>query len=611
MSHRRSTARFLAAGCLLITLFFFVVPFHGAQAQTSQTPELFYNEIQTVYLTNLERRKANLPPLRWNRELSEAARGFAQDVVTNLPAGYCGHTDSQGRNPGARMRDAGFTNLGMWAENAVCGYATPSSAVRAWMESPSHRANILGSDFREIGVGYARDASGRGYVVQDLTVDKLFAPVIIDDEAPSTTTPEVGLYIYNQVTSDGVTGMGETLEIMISNTPDFANASWQPYSAEVDWQLEPGEGWRTVYVKARDRLGRTTVVHDSIYLGPELSQEQITFAGASQVESGFTLETVDVAGWSQVQFSLGWILDDSDPTFQLHTGKGERVNDPAAIGGTALRMDGNSPVAYASGWAGAPISGVPMTAYFRLKAGANSGEQEVARLTVRNQSKEYGPLILRAADFNAPGEYQEFAIAFDFSGSSDLVTFEFERSGAVEIYADAVTLYATPAAATAPLQWQAPGGYQRSRGVVARLLDGAGAFSAPIEVYPDTGQLIVTGGNAPAKPRLDVTPQAIWLDVQTDEQPAMATVTVACQECAIAQWQASSDESWMALMASEDTLEIRCKTDGLEEGFYYGQIVVSVPGMDELEPVTVEVTLAVGGLDKLLPHKVYLPAVTQ
>jgi uncharacterized protein YkwD len=40
--------------------------------------------------------------------------------------------------------------------------ATPRSIMRAWMNSPGHRANILNRRFREIGVGIAKGAPAAG-----------------------------------------------------------------------------------------------------------------------------------------------------------------------------------------------------------------------------------------------------------------------------------------------------------------------------------------------------------------------------------------------------------------------------------------------------------------
>ncbi len=97
---------------------------------------------------------------------------------------------------------------GAGAENAFCGYVTPADAIQGWMNSEGHRANLLDPGSREIGLGYYRRASaGRGYVTQDFGSDPVYAPVIIENEALSTTTPNVNLYIYDRATNGGFAGL--------------------------------------------------------------------------------------------------------------------------------------------------------------------------------------------------------------------------------------------------------------------------------------------------------------------------------------------------------------------------------------------------------------------
>ncbi len=55
---------------------------------TVQTQMLLYNEARTVYLGNLARRDNGVPPLRWNRQLTYAARWFSWDSTENRPAGF-------------------------------------------------------------------------------------------------------------------------------------------------------------------------------------------------------------------------------------------------------------------------------------------------------------------------------------------------------------------------------------------------------------------------------------------------------------------------------------------------------------------------------------------
>ena len=44
-----------------------------------------------------------------------------------------------------------------WGENIASGQASPEEVMKAWMDSPGHRANILNSKFQYIGVGFLYD----------------------------------------------------------------------------------------------------------------------------------------------------------------------------------------------------------------------------------------------------------------------------------------------------------------------------------------------------------------------------------------------------------------------------------------------------------------------
>ncbi len=55
--------------------------------------------------------------------------------------------------------------------------------------------------------------------------------------------------------TDDLSGVGE---VMASNTPDFAEASWQPFATRLPWTLSSS---RTVYVQFRDNAGNVSKVY--------------------------------------------------------------------------------------------------------------------------------------------------------------------------------------------------------------------------------------------------------------------------------------------------------------------------------------------------------------
>lgn len=103
-----------------------------------------------VELTNAERAAAGCAPLAVDERLTAAAQLHSEDM---LAQDYFDHTSLDGRSPWDRAKAQGYENPG--AENIAKGQATAEDVVRAWMDSPGHRANILNCDLQEIGVGYA------------------------------------------------------------------------------------------------------------------------------------------------------------------------------------------------------------------------------------------------------------------------------------------------------------------------------------------------------------------------------------------------------------------------------------------------------------------------
>jgi hypothetical protein len=85
------------------------------------------------------------------------------------------------------------------------------------------------------------------------------AGVLINGGEPTTPTPNVVLTFVT--TEEGVEGLSiqgtfdDITEVMLSNDPSFDGAVWQPFAQGIPWQLEPGPGLRTVYVRFMDENG--------------------------------------------------------------------------------------------------------------------------------------------------------------------------------------------------------------------------------------------------------------------------------------------------------------------------------------------------------------------
>jgi uncharacterized protein YkwD len=151
---------------------------HSAIAQTKQIipiserrkivqgNRIFSFEDELLRLTNLERKKLGLAPLKLSTQLNKAAQSHAIDMANK---NYFSHTGLNGSNIGDRTKSTGY-RYAVVGENLAAGRATPEGTMRQWMNSAGHRANILNNKFTEIGFGYAnaQNSSYRHYWVQVL-----------------------------------------------------------------------------------------------------------------------------------------------------------------------------------------------------------------------------------------------------------------------------------------------------------------------------------------------------------------------------------------------------------------------------------------------------------
>jgi uncharacterized protein YkwD len=112
----------------------------------------------TLCLMNEIRAARHLPALRFSASLRRIASGQARDMVRGH---YFGDQSISGQSPLSRILASSYVahqaklhlhaaqNIG-WGTGHT---ATPAGIVKAWMESPPHRAIILTASYRDAGVG--------------------------------------------------------------------------------------------------------------------------------------------------------------------------------------------------------------------------------------------------------------------------------------------------------------------------------------------------------------------------------------------------------------------------------------------------------------------------
>lgn len=108
-------------------------------------------DIDPRALLNAERTRRGLGPLRPSSKLTAAASGHAWDMAAR---GFFSHKGSNGRSVGHRVERQGYGYC-LVNENLSYGRPGPATVIRAWMNSPGHRRNILNPEVTEFGLARA------------------------------------------------------------------------------------------------------------------------------------------------------------------------------------------------------------------------------------------------------------------------------------------------------------------------------------------------------------------------------------------------------------------------------------------------------------------------
>ena len=138
--------------------------------------------------TNQQRTTNGLNALKINTTLNQAAQAKANDMVAR---NYWTHNTPDGVEPWAFFDNAGYAYFRA-GENLAYGFMTSGDTVNAWMNSPSHRENLLNSSFQEVGFGFANSNDFLNSGNETIVVAEYGTPLIpITSVVNNTTAPTV------------------------------------------------------------------------------------------------------------------------------------------------------------------------------------------------------------------------------------------------------------------------------------------------------------------------------------------------------------------------------------------------------------------------------------
>ena len=128
--------------------------------------DLSENEKKLLSLINDERKKNNLSELIIDENLQNVARLKAKDLVEN---NYFSHISPIFGTPFEMLKNNGI-NYKTASEN-IAGNSSIEGAVSSWMNSESHKKNILSNEFNYTGLAVV-DSIAYGNIVVELFVGK-------------------------------------------------------------------------------------------------------------------------------------------------------------------------------------------------------------------------------------------------------------------------------------------------------------------------------------------------------------------------------------------------------------------------------------------------------
>lgn len=134
--------------------------------------------------TNAERKNKGLSTLSFNVTLDSAAQAKAEDMAKR---NYWSHNTPDGKEPWVFFESAGYKYYKA-AENLAYGFSDSNSTLVGWMNSPSHRANVLDPELSEVGFGIIDVENYQNKGPETIVVALYGKP---SSSAVASSTPEV------------------------------------------------------------------------------------------------------------------------------------------------------------------------------------------------------------------------------------------------------------------------------------------------------------------------------------------------------------------------------------------------------------------------------------
>jgi len=141
---------------------------HSVPPSPEKVSGLSDQETEILGLVNQQRVRNGLAPLKFSARLAVVARGHSYDMAMRH---YLAHNSPDGVAPADRISGVGIgyraVGENIYMDDNADAADVPQRAMKGWLKSPEHLANIVSGKFTETGIGIAHSADGSTYVTQD------------------------------------------------------------------------------------------------------------------------------------------------------------------------------------------------------------------------------------------------------------------------------------------------------------------------------------------------------------------------------------------------------------------------------------------------------------
>ncbi|MTD14131.1 hypothetical protein GIS00_09255 [Nakamurella sp. YIM 132087] len=197
---------------------------NAAPVPAPAAPQMVSFDKQMIALINKARTDRGLPALQEARGLTSVSLYWSNQ----MNAGATGYKLAHNPNAWTQVAENGASNRTTWGENVAWSSSTSTPAQEifdAYMASPGHRANILGSAYRYVGMGTVGGSRGL-WNTTEFTDKVESGQVVSTPSATPTVSVKEGDFVYDE---------GSRLYYRIAGGAPVVVSSWtsfggiQPY----------------------------------------------------------------------------------------------------------------------------------------------------------------------------------------------------------------------------------------------------------------------------------------------------------------------------------------------------------------------------------------------